>query len=166
MPGATHLGAGYHGQALFFGQTGSFHEVLYPNGVHGDRFLHENVLARFNGRFEMDGAKNGRSGQDDEVHVAGDDLLVGIESVEHGVLANLVNFVEGQFSSGEVGFYGGLGRIEVVLEKISHGDQFDVGIGRCAVGDPGPAATAPHADYTDADFVRSPFTVNGWDVGQ
>ena len=137
-----------------------------PTGIHCHRFLHEHVFSRFNCRFEMEGTENGRSSQYDEIHLGGDDLLVGIESVKHGVFPDLVNFVKGQTPSGKAGFDGILGLIEMVFEQVAHGDEFNVGIGRCAVGDTGPATTASQSDETDADFVGSAFGVNGWDMGE
>ena len=50
--------------------------------VDGDRLLHEDVLAGFDGGFEVQRAEAGRRGQDHQVDAAVDRLLVGVEADE------------------------------------------------------------------------------------
>ena len=50
--------------------------------VDGDRLLHEDVLAGFDGGFEVDRAEAGRRGEDHQVGAAVDRLLVGVEADE------------------------------------------------------------------------------------
>ena len=50
--------------------------------VDGDRLLGEDVLAGLDGGLEVHRAEAGRRGEDHDVDVAGDHLLVGVEADE------------------------------------------------------------------------------------
>ena len=121
--------------------------LLEPGRVDGHRLLDEGVLALRDGVAQVHRAEVRRGRQ--EGHVAGvDDVLVGVEADELGVLGDLDAVADGRFLQGLVA------RLQAVAEEFAHGDEPAPFVGRqCLFGGAGPSAAA--ADQADLDRVAA-----------
>jgi hypothetical protein len=79
------LGAGNDGQILFFGFLSSGNNFANARAVYRDRLFGKNVLARFDGGFNVGWPESWRGCEDDDVYAAGKNLLIGIESAESSI---------------------------------------------------------------------------------
>ena len=98
-----------------------------PGCVDGDGDFDEGVFAGLDGRVELFGAEAWRRGEDDDVDVGFHHFPVGIEAGE-AILRIDLHFVGGLLAEeGEAG-------LDLVVEEVGHGGQFDVRIGLKGVG--------------------------------
>ena len=111
------------------------------------------MFAGFNSGPEVNGAENGWRGENDEIDVAGYDLLVGVETGEHRLGRYLVDVVKRQFAFRHVAANQFWRRLQVVLEEVAHRNQLDVLVGGGAVDDSRPAPASSQADEPDTDLV-------------
>ena len=122
----------------------------HPRGVDGDRLLHEDVLPRLDRRGEMHRSEAGRGGEDHEVDVARDHLLVGVESGE----ATLLGHVD-LLRLTPLGVEVEVRLRESVLEEVTERGDPNPRRGVEAVCRRARAATAA-SDDTDLDRVVAP----------
>ena len=80
VPRSAHLRTRDYGQSFGFGELGCIDDVSHSNWIDSDRLFDEDVLACLDRCLEVEGSENGRSGEDDKIDVAGDDLLVSVEA--------------------------------------------------------------------------------------
>ena len=100
------------------------------------------------------GRNTGGVAKNDQVDIALDHPLIGIETGKHPVWGNLVNILKWQPFLGH-GFFHVLWRsVKVILEQISHRHQFDGGIGFDTIDDPRRnRATITATDQTDPNSL-------------
>ena len=70
----------HNGGALLFGFGDGGDDRARAGAVGGHRFLGKNMLLGIHSGLDVQRAEAGRGGEDDDVHIAFDDFLVGIES--------------------------------------------------------------------------------------
>jgi len=96
--GALLLGFGYGGD-----------DGACAGAIGGHRFLGENVLLGIDRRLDVQRAEAGRGGEDDDVHIAFDDFLVGIKADVNAALID-VDFAGMDFGNGLEPFLGFIGK--------------------------------------------------------
>ena len=141
----TTLGASDDAQLLLLGRLVGRQDPADARAVHPDRLFGEEVLARGDHRFDMNGAKTGRSGQQHEIDVRLDHLLVGVQADELAVAdIHLVALL------GQVGQAG----VDPIGEGVAHRDQLNARGGTQAVVRRARAAPAA-ADEAHLEGVGS-----------
>jgi len=75
------LGAGHHCQTLLFTFARGGHEAVRANRIRGKRFFAEDVLAGVNSGLKVHRSVAGRRGQNHEVHIGFQQLLIGVRPV-------------------------------------------------------------------------------------
>jgi hypothetical protein len=147
------LRSGYDREAFLFREFGGFYDVFDAGRIDGYGFFDENVFTCLDCGLEVDRAEDGWSGQDDEIYIASDDVLVGIKAREHRLGGDLVDVTEREVVLRHV-FANRLGSLlKVIREEVAHGDELDVGVGLGAVDDAGSATAAAESDKADTNFV-------------
>src|SRR6185295_1128395 len=133
------LRAGDNRQLLFLGLLAELEDLADADRVDGAGLLDEAVLALLDRVREVDRAESGGRREEDEVHAAVDDLLIGVPTGEHVVRADFVAVELAQ---------GPLRALDAVGEHVAERGELDVGGGGEAVlGGAGAAAAA--ADEAD-----------------
>ncbi len=110
-------------------------------------FLAEDVLAGIDGGFEEDGMEVAGGGDEHDIDVALEDLLVGVEAEEAVIV------VDGDLIALDV-FDAVAAAFDFVFEEVGHGDELDVVAGIQGV-DGGAGATAATADEADLESAGS-----------
>ena len=134
------LQADDHLELLLVSHLGGREDQPGAETVDADRLLHEDVLASFHRRLEMEGAKTGGRGEDHQIAVI-KHLLVAIEPLELPLL-RAVDLVLHRLHRLERPF-------DLVAEGVGNGSHFDVRSGhrqRLLQGSRAAAATPDHAD--------------------
>lgn len=131
----------------FVGRQNSPH----AGGIGGDGLFHENVFAGFHRGRKMNGPKTRRRGQNDQVGIGGQSLLVGIEPGELPLLRHVDASTEFWFVLKAFLQLGEL-IVNVILKSVGHANQLGVAaFGRKSIFHRPTAATAA-AD--ERDFQR------------
>ena len=136
-------------QVLLLGLGGGGQHLPDTRGVDRDGLLHEDVLARLDGGFELQRAEARRRREDDQVDPTVDHLLEGVEPDELPLGGNVD-------PGGDLGapfiLDGGEAALDAVAKGVAHRDQLDLAGGAQRLGGrPGAATTA--TDQPDANQV-------------
>ncbi len=138
------LQANTHSQILLLGQLGRGQNLPDTRCVGGDRLFTKHMLAGLDGGREMSRTETRRSGHDHQIHVAGDQLLVGFKPGElplgrhsHPLLScphRTNNPLQAAF--------------QLVGKCVGHGHQLHRALGRQRLGRRSRPALGQHAGQT------------------
>ncbi len=117
--------------------------------IDGDRLLHEDVLARLDGRRELRGAEAGGRTQQDDIRAGGDGFFIGIEADEPAFRRHIDAVAELLLEAVQ-------GALDRLGEGVGHGHELDVAVGlvQQRIGG-GARAAAAAADEGDLDLVAA-----------
>ena len=101
------------------------------------------MLPRLDGRGQMLGAKTGGRGQEHDVHITLEELLIGVQADETAVRRDFHPI--GQLT---IGLQGTKALLERLGKGVGHGDKLAVRIGNQGVGSSSGASTSA-ADQAD-----------------
>ncbi len=108
-----------HRQSLGLGLLGGGHDAPHPGNVHAHGFFTKDVFPGSYRGLEVPRPESGRSGQQHDIHAAGQQLLISIQAKEGAAFIHGDTIAELLLQAAQAGG-DGLGK------DIGHGKQFDV----------------------------------------
>ena len=107
----------HNGQILFFGFFVSGQNLANAGTVNAHGLFGEKVFAFFDDVFDHHRPEAGRGGQNDQIHVGVDHLLVSVKTAEGVVVGDVVLIAKSAFETLAAG-------VEVVWKQVGHGVDF------------------------------------------